>query len=119
MAQLSPWKGEHLIAQVLRYGSSVSTVIMALGLGLLLLRGRGTSLVIYQRPRLLMLLPSLMRFDPAALMEFGILLLLLTPIFRILVALVSFALERNLKYVLISLGVLSVVLLSISLAIEG
>jgi uncharacterized membrane protein len=119
MVRLPPGKSEHLIAQVLRYGSSASTVIMALGLGLLLLRGNGASLATYQRLRLSMLLPSLIRFDPAALMEFGILLLLLTPLFRIVVALVSFALERDLKYVLVSSGVLGVVLLSICLAIEG
>lgn len=119
MFRLSEEKGERAIALVLRYGSLVSTLIIALGLGSMLLRGPGTSLATYHRVRLSMLLSNLVRFDPGALTEFGVLLLLFTPIFRIVVAAVSFALERDLKYVLISLGVLAVVLLSISFAVEG
>jgi len=119
MARLSQEKGEHAIAVVLRYGSLISTLIMALGLGLMLLRGPAPSLPAYHRMRLSVFFPMLVRFDPAAVTEFGVLLLLLTPLFRILVAMVSFALERDLKYVLIALGVLAVVLLSISYAIEG
>jgi len=110
---------EHVIAGVLRYGSLISTLIMALGVGLMLVRGPGVSLPAYHRIRLSLLLPGLISFDPAALTEFGILMLLFTPVFRILVAIVTFALERDAKYVLISLGVLAVVLLSLSLAIQG
>lgn len=119
MAGLSQEKGERAIALALRYGSLISTLIMALGLGLMFLRGPAASLPTYHRIRLSVILPMLVRFDPAAVTEFGVLLLLLTPLFRILVAIVSFALERDLKYVLIALGVLLVVLLSISFAIEA
>jgi uncharacterized membrane protein len=119
MVRISEEKGERAIALVLRYGSLISTLIMALGLGLMLLRGPAKSLATYHRIRLSALFPMLVRFDPAALTEAGILLLLLTPLFRILVATISFALERDLKYVLIALGVLAIVLLSISFAIEG
>jgi len=118
MVRVSEEKAERTIAWVLRYGSLTSTLIMALGLGLMLLRGPATSLAAYHRIRLSMLFSNLIHFDPAALTEFGILLLLFTPIFRILVAVVTFALEREHKYVLISLGVLLVVLLSVGLAIE-
>jgi uncharacterized membrane protein len=110
---------ERVIAWVLRYGSLISTLIMALGVGLMLVRGPAVSLPTYHRIRLSLLFPGLIRFDPAALTEFGILLLLFTPVFRILVAVVTFALERDTKYVLISIGVLAVVLLSISFAIQG
>lgn len=118
MARFSEERSERAIAGVLRYGSLISTLIMALGLGLMLLRGPATSLAAYHGIRLSVLLPLVVRFDPAALTELGVLLLLLTPLFRILVAMISFALERDLKYVLIALGVLVVVLLSISFAIE-
>ncbi len=118
MAKLSQEKAERAIAFVLRYGAMGSTVIMGLGLGLMLMRGRTVPLGAYHRIRVAELFAGLTRGDPAALTESGILLLLLTPVFRIVVAVVTFALERDLKYVLISLGVLAAVLLSISFAIE-
>jgi len=119
MARLTQDKSDYAIALVLRYGSLISTLVMTLGLGLMLLRGPAVSLPADHRVRLSLLFPMLLRMDPAAVIEFGVLLLLLTPLFRILVAVVSFSLERDLKYVLISLGVLATVLLSISFAIEG
>jgi uncharacterized membrane protein len=119
MVRFSEEKSERAIAVALRYGSLISTLVMALGLGLMLLRGSAMSLATYHRIRLSQLFSLVVRFDPAGLTELGVLLLLLTPLFRILVAIISFALERDLKYVLIALGVLSVVLLSISFAIEG
>ncbi len=112
-------QGERAISLVLRYGSLVATVVMALGLGLMLAGGPDHTLFTYHRVALPLLIPRLMRFDPAALTEFGIILLLLTPIFRILVAMATFALERDIKYVFVALGVLAVILLSISFAIEG
>jgi uncharacterized membrane protein len=118
MKQLDPEKGERAIAAVLRYGSLLSTIVMAVGLVLIHLRGPGT-LATYHRIRPSRLFSGLISFDPAALTETGILLLLCTPLFRIIVAAISFALEKELKYVMISLGVLAVVLLSISFAIEG
>lgn len=124
MTRLTQEKAEHAIALVLRYGSLLATVIMAVGLGLLLVRGGLSAMPQFHRPRahriaVAALAPELVKFNPAAMIELGILLLLLTPIFRILVAIVTFALERDYKYVLVSVGVLAVVLLSISFAIES
>ncbi len=92
---------------------------MALGLGLMFAGGPADTLLTYHRVALPLLIPRLMHLDAAALTEFGIILLLLTPIFRILVAMATFALERDLKYVFVALGVLAVVLLSISFTIVG
>jgi uncharacterized membrane protein len=119
MTQFTEERGEHAIALALRYGSLISTLVMALGLLLMALRGTPLSRAAFHRVGLSVLFSNLLRFDPAAVTEFGVLLLLLTPLFRIVVAVVSFALERELKYVLIALGVLIVVLLSISFAIEA
>lgn len=119
MAALTQEKADRAISAVLRYGSLISTIVMALGIGLMLLRGPATSLATYHRIQPVELFSRLLRLDAAAVTEFGILLLLFTPIFRIVVAVISFALERDKKYVLISLGVLLVVLLSISFAVEG
>ena len=117
MKDTSEDRGRRAIALILRYGSQISTLIMLLGLCLLLLRGPVTSLSGGQRLKLETVFRGLIRLEPVALTEFGILLLLLTPIFRILAAVVSFTLEREYKYVWISLGVLSVVILSIRLAV--
>ncbi len=119
MRKLSEEKAEQIISMVLRYGSLFATVIMTFGLILLFLRGRVSVLPSFHRIDLHILFPAVIRLDPAAVTESGVLLLLLTPIFRILVAILTFALERDYKYVLVSLGVLAVVLLSISFAIEG
>jgi uncharacterized membrane protein len=119
MTALTQEKADRAISVVLRYGSLISTVIMTLGLVLMLVHRPARRLAGFHRIHPAELFPLLIRADPAAVTEFGILLLLFTPIFRIVVAVVSFALQRDMKYVLISLGVLLVVLLSISFAIEG
>ncbi len=119
MTRLSEEKGQQAIAVVLRYGALLSALVMTLGLSLILLHGLGTPIPTQRPIRLGMLFLKLIHFDPVALVEFGILLLLLTPIFRVVVAAVTFAIEGDHKYVFISMCVLAVVLLSISFAIEG
>jgi uncharacterized membrane protein len=119
MKPLPEEKAERAISLVLRYGSLIAAVVMALGIGLMISRGLAVSLPTYHRMATSSLFFRLIHFDPAAVTELGILILLLTPIFRIVVAVLAFALERDLKYVFVSLGVLAVVLLSISFAIVG
>lgn len=113
MTNLSSGKGERAIALTLRYGSRISTLVMALGLGLLFTRGPAASGAGSPLLDPGAVLKGLIHFEAAALAEFGILLLLLTPILRIIAAMVSFAAERDARYVLISLGVLAIVLLSL------
>jgi uncharacterized membrane protein len=109
-------KARSAIAAILRYGSLISTLVMALGLTLIFLHGSarfgpGGHLVSFWT-----LLPRVVHLDAAAVAECGILFLLVTPVLRIIAAGVGFGLERDYKYVLISLGVLAVVLGSIRLA---
>jgi uncharacterized protein len=112
-------RGEKAIATVLRYGALISTLIMAAGVALAVFRGRLGMSSAYTLIHPRDLFPPLLRLDPVAVIEFGIVTLLFTPIARIVAAIIGFALERDLKYVLISLGVLAVVLLSITFAIEA
>lgn len=116
MSRLPEEKGRQALAAVLRYGAMSSTLIMALGLGLMFLEGPAAPLDRGLRPELTF--QSLIRFDSGAITVLGILLLLLTPILRIAAAVVTFALERDYQYVLISLGVLAVVFVSIGFAIR-
>ena len=118
MTPESHLRSERAITLVLRYGALISTLIMAVGSVLAAIRGIGlvaTSHSIHPG----VLLSNVLHFDPLAITEFGILLLLFTPIVRIVVALLGFAMERDWKYTLISLGVLAIVLLSISFAVEA
>ena len=117
MSKFTADKGQHYIALTLRYGSLISTLVMALGLGVLL--AHAASLFFSPGATAGEVWVKTVRGAALAMMRGGILLLLLTPIFRIIVASVSFALERDRKYVLISLGVLLVVLLSIGFSFKG
>jgi uncharacterized membrane protein (UPF0136 family) len=54
----------------------------------------------------------------AKLATAGLLVLLATPVLRIVVACIQFLRERDLKYALVSLGVLSIVILAYCLGIK-
>jgi uncharacterized membrane protein len=112
-------RGEVAIARVLSVGALLSTLIMLAGVLLMVFRGDvgGVSGVHFVKLRELP--PQLLRFNAEAITELGVLLLLLTPVARIVISVIGFAIERELKYVLISLGVLAVVLFSIAFAIEA
>jgi uncharacterized membrane protein len=112
-------KGEIAISRVLRLGAMLSTAIMIAGVLLLVIRGKAGGTAGVHFVRLRDLLPQLARLNPEAVTELGILLLLMTPVARIVISVIGFAMERDLKYVLISLGVLAVVLFSIAFAIEA
>ncbi len=111
-------RAQNAIAAVLRYGSSISTAVMALGLIFGLLRGGGSLARPGSAASPAMLLSRALQFDPVGVAELGVLLLLLTPVFRIIIAVVTFGLERDTKYVLISLGVLAVMVFSIGYALN-
>jgi uncharacterized membrane protein len=112
-------KGELAIARVLRLGALFSTVIMLAGVVLMVVRGTPAGAAGVHFIRLRDLAPHLLQLDPEAVTELGILLLLFTPVARIVIAAIGFAVERDLKYVAISVGVLAVVLFSIAFAIEA
>jgi uncharacterized membrane protein len=105
---------QRVIAAVLRYGSTVSTVVMMLGVALAFLRGGAKADARPLSPGALVM--KAFELDPLGVTELGILLLLLTPALRVLAAAITFGLERDLKYVLISCGVLLIVLGSIGAA---
>ncbi len=114
----TPEKAATAIALTLRCGALTSTLVMALGVGLLLLHhGPLPSLTAAPSSARGLSWMQLHRLEPEAVIRAGILLLLLTPVFRIVVAAVGFALDRDFRYLLISLGVLAVVLGSIGFAV--
>ncbi len=59
------------------------------------------------------MMPLLAHGNPAAIIQFGILLLIATPIARVVFAVLGFALERDRLYVAVSLIVLAILMFSI------
>jgi uncharacterized membrane protein len=116
MNDLTEDKARRAIAAILRYGSLISTLVMALGLTLMLQRGPVRFSLAGHLVSFRTLFPGVIHLHAAAIAECGILFLLVTPVFRIIAAGVAFGLERDYKYVFISLGVLAVILGSICLA---
>jgi len=64
------------------------------------------------------LLARLERFDPDALMTLGVVLLILTPVARVVLSLVSFVEERDARFVLITGIVLANLLASLALGVR-
>ncbi len=117
MDQRTHEKANSAIAMTLRYGATASTLIMAIGVALSLLHRPLPSLVGAPTLGRALSFARLRGLEPLAVTEVGIVFLLLTPVFRIMVATVGFALERDFRYVLVSVGVLAVVLVSIGFAV--
>jgi len=103
------------IAAVLRWGSYLSATLLFVGLVWALLVPALPAQPSQAIP-LRMLAPQLAAGNPNALMQVGILLLLLTPLLRIVTAAVSFQAEREWRYTLVSLTVLAIILVSLLLA---
>jgi len=56
---------------------------------------------------------GLIHFDSLSIIQFGLLLLIATPIARVVFAVIGFFMERDILYVVISLIVLSIIIYSI------
>lgn len=101
-------KSDQIISRVLRYGSGLSIVFMLSGLVLFVIKkyhqagaGKTPFLGIHQA------LAGCLVLDPVALMTTGILILLLTPLLRVVAAFFTFLLvEKDTVYAAVALGVL-------------
>jgi uncharacterized membrane protein len=65
------------------------------------------------------ILNGLLDFDGKAIIQCGILLLIFTPVSRVILSVVSFFLERDYLYVAIGLVVLTIILFSLSNKLVG
>ena len=113
-----------IISKVLRYGVIISSAVILAGT-LLLLASDGLSSIgqyIDYNPNLVphgffqvslsALAQGLLAFSPFSVIELGILLLIATPVSRVIFSIFLFAAERNRLYVYITLGVLCLLLFS-------
>ncbi|MFQ5926653.1 MAG: DUF1634 domain-containing protein [Terriglobia bacterium] len=100
------------ISAVLRWGSYLSAAVLLLGV-VWVLRSPEVPLQVGPAMPLRQLGRQLVAGNPYAVMQLGILFLLLTPLLRIVTAAVSFGLAGERRYTLVALAVLSLILLSL------
>jgi uncharacterized membrane protein len=111
---------ETMMGRLLQAGVLLASAVVLTG-GFLYLRAHLGSVVNYRtfagEPVALRstggLLRLLMKGDPAAVIQVGVLLLIATPVARVVFAVVGFALEHDRFYVRVSLTVLAVLIASL------
>ena len=108
---------EHTIGNLLRLGVALAAVVVACG-GVWYLADNGSSIVsfhdFHREYRGMRQMGQLSA--PERLMLSGLLLLVATPVARVVFSLIAFWMERDRVYVIITLGVLSVLLYSLASA---
>ncbi len=113
---------ELIISHVLRGGVLLSAAVILIGVVLFYIRwlGSGERLHVTSFPHSLGAVGSgLAHGDPLAVIALGLLLLLATPVLRVAVSVITFALERDWLYTGITLLVLAILVLSFVLGRGG
>ncbi|HVU48583.1 MAG TPA: DUF1634 domain-containing protein [Terracidiphilus sp.] len=112
---------ENIIGQLLRAGVLLSAGIVMLGGILYLVQQHGAQPSFHtfvaggpEMRTVQGILRSAAQFRSEGLMQFGLVMLILTPIARVAMAVVGFALERDRLYTVVSLIVLSVLVFSLT-----
>lgn len=108
---------QHWVGLTLRIGIAVSGSVLALGVILAMVIPRDMSSPMILNPRAYLGQPwTALLVQPSFLCFLGILLLMMTPLVRVIMTLVLFIRERDWRYVIISSIVLVIVLSSIVIA---
>jgi uncharacterized membrane protein len=120
MVRFDDRRMETLMGRLLQAGVLLASAVVLVG-GVLYVRGHLGGAVNYRsfvgEPAALRsgrgLLRLVMRGDPAALIQVGVLLLVATPVARVVFAVAGFALERDRLYVAVSVAVLAILAASL------
>lgn len=115
-----------ILGTLLRVGVISSMTVVFIG-GLIYLFSNSSELVDYEKfnsgksgfSSINAILLGLTHFDGSAIIQFGTLLLIFTPVLRVVFSVFSFLIERDYLYVLIGLFVLCVILFSLSNKLVG
>lgn len=115
-----------ILGTLLRMGVLLSMAVVLIG-GILYMYSDGKASVDYtvfvaehaDLTSISAIFSGLMSGNGKAIIQFGIVLLIFTPISRVLLSVFSFLLERDYMYVLIGLIVLSIILFSLSNKLVG
>jgi uncharacterized membrane protein len=115
-------RSEIIISSVLRSGVILSTIVIAIGVAAYAFSG-STTLRYPHGLRYPDSIPTLWfgltHGDPLAIIVLGLLVLLATPVLRVAVSAVAFAVSRDLLYVAITLLVLFILISSFLLGLGG
>jgi uncharacterized membrane protein len=119
--EISDARIDEVIGNLLRAGAAVSSLIVLVG-GVLYLIRHGTELpnyhVFYGEPSELRNVLRIVKFASSysgrGIIQFGLLLLIATPVMRVAFTVISFVLQRDRVYVGVTLIVLAVLLLSLA-----
>jgi len=111
---------EIIIGSLLRAGVMLAAAVVLFGAVLYLMR-HGHDTINYTmfngEPGALKSIPAVLKgvasFHPRSIIQFGLLLLIATPIARVLFSAIAFAMEKDYLYVVITLIVLAVLLYSL------
>jgi len=123
MLHPKPWTDQQMdvvISVILRAGVIISSLIVLAG-GILYLHhygfGQPDYRVFHGEPTDLSKIPGIIRdavaWRPRGIIQFGVLLLIATPIVRVTFTIIAFALQRDRVYVAVTLIVLAVLLYSL------
>ena len=118
--ELTDTKVEQIVGQLLISGVVLSAVVVALG-GILFLLQHGAAVPQYHffqgEPDDLRnvgsILSDALHLESLAVIQLGLLLLIATPVVRVMFSVVAFALERDRTYVVITIIVLAVLFYSL------
>ena len=108
---------EQLVGRLLQIGVALSAIVTLIG-GAMLIAHHGSEIPVYQpfrgEPEEIRTLAGIVRgvaaLDARAIIQFGLVLLIATPILRVAFTLVAFILQRDRVYVVITSIVLAVLL---------
>jgi uncharacterized membrane protein len=108
---------EQVISRLLQFGVGLAALVVLAG-GIMLLLQHGGEPAVYSpfrgEPELFRALGPIvggaLRLDPGAVIQFGLVLLVATPVARVALTMVAFALQRDRKYVLLTALVLVLLL---------
>ncbi|RWU03653.1 DUF1634 domain-containing protein [Pedobacter chitinilyticus] len=112
---------QSLVGNLLRVGVYISMAIVILG-GVIYLFDHGSEKIDYavfdidkvSLKTVAAIFEEVITFKGVAIVQFGLLMLIFTPIARVIMAVVSFFIEKDYLYVLIGLIVLSIIMASLS-----
>jgi uncharacterized membrane protein len=102
------------VSTILLIGSYCAAALLVLGLGMSLLQAQpqgGAAVPVGLS--LSALIGSLLRGEPTAVLNLGILVMMLTPFLRVVVAAFSFFSEKDFTYASVALGVMLILLFTI------
>ena len=105
------------ISAVLKWGSYSSFLVVLVGLILFAFTSPAFPVTLQMKAlSLSQLVNQLSEFKSIALINLGLLVLMMTPVFRVVVAIFSFALEKDKRYTLVASTVLVILILSLLIA---